>query len=121
MQRAADIINFIDELIHNNSKYEDKVFVGLENLQGSFNYTTSKVLSQMLGIIEFFLYCQDIKYEIIPAATWRKEAGIKGKTREEKKKNAIQYIEDKYGIITNDDAAEALCIAEYLYKQQGFG
>ena len=95
--------------------------VGLEDIKGSqINYKTTITLAKVLGIIEYFFSNKDIKYKIIPPGTWRKSCGIKGRKREEQKKNAISRVKEKYGIDAEEDAAEAICIAEHLYMDSGW-
>ncbi len=119
IKRTKALKEFLNKLLN---KYDKNfILVGLEDTQESkMNYKTFQTLSKLLGAIELYLYEEDIKYEIVSVNTWRAVAGIKGKARAEKKQNAIDYISRKYNIDIEEDAAEALCIAEYLYKNSGF-
>ncbi len=96
--------------------------VGLEDIKGSqVNYKTTITLAKVLGAIEYFLTREDINYEIIAPGTWRKTCGIKGRKREEQKRNAIQRVKDKYNLEdVEEDAAEAICIAEHVYINSGW-
>lgn len=97
------------------------VVLGLEDIQGSFqNYKTVVTLSKILGVFEYCLFEKKVTYKVIPVGTWRKSCGIKGRKREEQKKNAISRVKEKYGVDAEEDAAEAICIAEHLYMDSGW-
>lgn len=99
-------------------------FVGLEDIQlqqfgprSSDNIegvTTYKVLAHLQGVLENFLYENDIRYGIVHTGTWRKDCEIKGKSRADKKMSAQLKIKEWYDISVNPDEAEAICIGKYF-------
>ncbi len=117
MERINMIINFIDQLICKYTEDHD-VLVGLEDTQESrMNTNTFQLLTKLLGAIEWWLYAENIPYEICHVSSWRKHAGVKGKRREDKKKHAIEIVRNKFNIEAEEDAAEAVLICDYLRQK----
>lgn len=116
MDRISYILDFIEQLI---DKYEDNnMRVGIEDTQESqMNTNTFQLLTKVLGIIEFWLYSESIPYIVCHVSSWRKHANIKGKTRAEKKAHAIKKVKEKFNIDVEEDAAEAILIADYVKSQ----
>ena len=121
MSRVGDILQFIEyELIWKYKKQDDYI-IGLEDTQESRqNVNTFQLLTRVLGAIEYWLYNNDHPYLICHVSSWRSQAGVKGKRREDKKKSAIAIVEQKYNIKVPEDAAEAILITEYLRSQTGW-
>ncbi len=121
MSRVTFILDFIEnELIKKYDK-QDRCFIGLEDTQESRqNVNTFQLLTKVLGAIEFWLWNNHCNYLICHVSSWRSQAGVKGKRREDKKKSAIAIVEQKYGIKVPEDAAEAILITEYLRSQTGW-
>ena len=119
IERATKLIRWLDGFL---AKYDDDEYiVGLEDVKGSIqNYQTTIVLAKILGILELTLHEQNIDYQVIAPGTWRKINKIKGKTRPEKKANAIKVIKERYNKKVKEDAAEALCIAYHLFKNDNW-
>ncbi len=117
MERASMIIDFIDSLIKQYNE-EHEVIVGLEDTQESrMNTSTFQLLTKLLGAIEWHLYAAGVTYEVCHVSSWRKHAGVKGKRREDKKKHAIDIVRNKFNIEAEEDAAEAVLIADYLREK----
>lgn len=105
------ITNKILELIDD---YEIDI-VAMEDVQSQKSPQTFKQLAILMGCIRQSLYKKEIKYEVIPPATWRSLLNIKGRKREDKKKNAQLYIKKKYGIEVSEDEADSICIGNACY------
>lgn len=116
MMRITYILDFIDNLIRKYSN--NKIIIGLEDTQESqFNTNTFQLLTKVLGTIEYYLFSNNISYKICHISSWRKHAGVKGKRREEKKKHAIEIVNNKFNIQAEEDAAEAILICDYLRSE----
>jgi Holliday junction resolvasome RuvABC endonuclease subunit len=113
MERVDSIVIFLENLI---TKYQEQnIVIGLEDTQESRqNTNTFQLLSKVLGILEYWIYKQKIPYMVCHVSSWRHHSNIKGKKRQEKKKNAIKAVSDKFGIQAEEDAAEAILICDYL-------
>jgi Holliday junction resolvasome RuvABC endonuclease subunit len=118
MIRVSYILHFLEELI---DKYSwKKVTVGLEDTQESkMNVNTFQLLTRVLGAIEYFLFNKNIPYKVCHVSSWRNHSGIKGKSRIEKKANAIKKVKEKFDILAKEDAAEAILITDYLRHDCG--
>lgn len=115
-ERFEKIINKLIELI---DEYNiDKVV--LENVQSQKNPKTYRILSMLLGVLCYKLYELKIPFEIISPTVWRSALNInKGKKREEKKKQAQDYVESKFNIRPTEDECDSICLGlAYLYKEK---
>ena len=83
---------------------------------GSIGITTFKKLAHVQGALIVTCIEEDIPYTIVPAATWRKTCGVKGRVRSEYKPAAQAHVLEKYGIQATEDEADAICIGEYGVK-----
>jgi Holliday junction resolvasome RuvABC endonuclease subunit len=101
--------NYIKELIEDN----DIIYVFLEDIQYQKNQKTYKILSNLQGVIINLLVELDISFEIIPPSRWKSWNGIKGKKREQQKRNTIEKVKEIYGKEALEDEADAICIGLY--------
>ena len=83
---------------------------------GSIGITTFKKLAHVQGALIVTCIEEDVPYTIVPAATWRKTCGVKGRVRSEYKPAAQAHVLEKYGIQATEDEADAICIGEYGVK-----
>lgn len=83
---------------------------------GNIGVTTFKKLAHVQGALIVTCIEENIPYTIVPAATWRKTCGIKGRVRSEYKPAAQTHVLEKYGIQATEDEADAICIGEYGVK-----
>ena len=65
---------------------------------GSIGITTFKKLAHVQGALIVTCIEEDIPYTIVPAATWRKTCGVKGRVRSEYKPAAQAHVLEKYKI-----------------------
>lgn len=117
--KKADLLDkiiYIEEHIKQIIKAKEVEFIVIEDLAVTKNASTTKVLAGLL----YYLLVEFRKRELLVVQAkptqWRSVCGIKGKCRKELKENAIQYVKSVYNIETNDDEADAICIAEYGSK-----
>ena len=83
---------------------------------GSIGVTTFKKLAHVQGALIVTCIEENIPYTIVPAATWRKTCGVKGRVRSEYKPAAQAHVLEKYGIQATEDEADAICIGEHGVK-----
>ena len=83
---------------------------------GSIGVTTFKKLAHVQGALIVTCIEENIPYTIVPAATWRKTCGVKGRVRSEYKPAAQAHVLEKYEIQATEDEADAICIGEYGVK-----
>lgn len=81
------------------------------------NVTLYKTLAWVQGVLLELLEEQHVPYEIIPSTTWKSELKIKGKARDEQKRNAKIFVEEALSQKCTQDEADAICIGYcYLHK-----
>lgn len=108
-QRINKTKEYIRELIQDyNIEY-----VFIEDIQYQKNQKTYKILSNLQGVIINLLVELDISFEIIPPSRWKSWNGIKGKKREQQKRNTIEKVKEIYGKEALEDEADAICIGLY--------
>ena len=110
-QTIDRIITISRELCQIYKEYEP-VEVHIEDLSVTRNMKTLKSLSGLLYVILCDLYKQGAIITLLKPTQWRK-GKIEGRTREQLKQSAIQYIKEKYGLYAEEDTAEAIIIAEW--------
>ena len=106
------------ELCKTIDKYHPDVVV-LEEVAQQSNPLTLKLLARIQGVIIGFCAAHNIDTYIIEPSKWRSKldfnqgAGVK---RQELKAQAMQYIQDNFGMDLPEDESEAVCIAAAAHK-----
>ena len=111
-QDAIDRIIYIEKEIKELIIAKEVEYVCIEELSSMRGASTTKVLATLQGHIEVELRKKDMLVIKCRPSEWRK-CKVKGRTRQELKSSAIEYIKNKYDLEVNDDEADAICIAEY--------
>lgn len=81
------------------------------------NVNTFKILAEVFGVIYELLVEIKIPRSAVLAGTWKSTCEIKGKARQEQKKNAQKYVLDTYNVKANQDTCDAICIGTHIIKQ----
>lgn len=81
------------------------------------NVQTFKVLAEVFGVIYELIIALELPYTIVHSQTWKSTCGIKGKTRDEQKRNAKEFVTNTYGIKATQDESDAICIGTHILKQ----
>ena len=79
--------------------------------------TVYKTLAELLGVLQVSLREQGIDFEVVSSSVWRKEIGIKGKMRSEKKQSAQKQVREWFNIDVSEDEADAICIGQYAVRK----
>lgn len=108
-QRINKTKEYIKELIQNN----DIDYVFIEDIQYQKNQRTYKILANLQGVIINLLLELNVKFEIIPPSRWKSWNGIKGRKREQQKRNTIKKVKEIYGKEALEDEADAICLGLY--------
>lgn len=97
--------------------------IQLQNTVGN-NVVTFKTLAYVQAVIIELLYDLSIPYTIVASTSWKSTLGIKGKAREEQKRNAQQWVVNTYAVKPTQDECDAICIGAHYSKtstaQDGF-
>lgn len=88
-------------------------FIVFENVQFQQNYGTFQQLSQLQGVLMAHLFKTDIGFQIIEPSAWKSSCGIKGRKREEQKKNTQIFVKNRYGVEVSEDEADAIGIGTW--------
>lgn len=81
--------------------------------QQSFGVTTFQALARLQGVLIEECLSEKIPYEICPTNTWRAYCGVKGQTRNDKKKSMQGLVKKWFDISVSDDCADAIGIGKY--------
>lgn len=93
--------------------------VVIEDIQMQDNVQTFKALAELFGVLAETFTEIKMPYSALLASSWKSSLGIKGKNRQEQKKNAQQWVIDNYNIKVIQDIADSICIgAAYLKRQE---
>jgi crossover junction endodeoxyribonuclease RuvC len=101
-----------DEIVKLINRVKPDVIL-IEDTQFQNNYSSFRTLSQLQGIIMAYLFENDLPFYIIPATAWKSCCQIKGKARNEQKKNTQKYVKNTYGLDVSEDEADSIGIATY--------
>ena len=88
----------------------DKVVI--EDIFDKNNVAVLVLLARLQGMIMFHCFKKGIAIDVLAPKTWRKIVGIKKKDRNGAKEEAVQLVNELYGIPASNDEAEAICIVK---------
>ena len=77
------------------------------------NVKTYKTLAEVFGVAHELITELKIPYEAILASSWKSGLAIKGKVREEQKRNAQKWVTNTYSLKVSQDESDAICIGAY--------
>jgi hypothetical protein len=86
----------------------------LSNADSEQNVITFKVLAHLQGVLMDSLFENKIQFELLPVSIWRKEIGIRGRTKADKKKSAQLIVKELFDISVGEDEAEAICMGKVI-------
>lgn len=104
----------------------DKIVVEEVRPEGGYgvgNQKTHKALMWLQAAIAFMVhdFFSKIEIEYIYPSSWRASCGIKngrGIKRMTLKEADIEFVKETYGILVNDDEADAICIGYAQYNKE---
>lgn len=109
--RLVKIRNKLIELINKHNINE----IAFENIQmQNNNVLTFKVLAEIYGVIHELAEELQIPYTIVASSSWKSTLDIKGRARAEQKRNAQQYVINRYNIKASQDTCDAICIGSHM-------
>lgn len=101
------IINIIQENQIEFVAFED---IQLQDNKGPNNVVTYKKLAEVIGIMEQLCIELNLPYQIIHSQTWKSFLNIKGKDSATQKRNAQQFVLEKFGKKAPQDECDAICL-----------
>lgn len=104
--RLVNIKNKIKELI--DLYHPDEI--AYEDIQQQSNVQTFKILAEVFGVLAVLFTELNIPHTAVPSSSWKSTLRIKGNSRPEQKKNAQQYVIDRYKVKPTQDECDAICI-----------
>lgn len=119
-QRLYNIRNKVSELIET---YQPD-YVVFEDIQQQNNVAnnvqTFKSLAEVYGVISELLTSLRLPHSSILSTSWKSTLGIKGRTRQEQKRNAQEYVINTYhpSDKPTQDMSDAICIGTAYLKGQ---
>lgn len=78
------------------------------------NVETFKKLAYVQAILLEVISEKDLKYSIVPSASWKSTCGVKGRARAEQKRSAQDYVLSEFGIKPIQDIVDAICIGKHV-------
>lgn len=95
--------------------------VGLEGIQfqstsngkNVMGVTVFETLARLQGILMETCFEEKIQYVICPTNTWRAHCGVKGKSRDDKKRNMQLLVKKWYDVSVSEDESDAIGIGKY--------
>lgn len=78
---------------------------------------TFKKLAHLQGVLKNYCFDNGIPYKVVSPSTWRTDTNIKGKTRNDKKRNAQLKVQSFYDINVTQDEADAILIGRWATSE----
>lgn len=100
----------IDEVVFEDIQFQKSV----NGVSVPENVKTFKTLAMVFGIVYELCVELQMPRTAVLAATWKSKLGIKGKQRNDQKKDAQRFIKETYDIKCSQDEADAICIGTYI-------
>lgn len=128
LERIVQLDDWLEEII---AEYGDNIEIAIEDIQlqekgpngGGRNYSLGVVVFKKLahaqGTILTTMTRRKVPYQVVPSASWKSTCGIKGKQRNEQKKNAKAFVLNEYGVEVPQDEADAICIGYHVLNNRG--
>lgn len=85
--------------------------VAIEDIQRQSNVKTFKDLAYLQGVLKNHMYVNNVPFVVLSPSMWRGELKIRGRKREDVKRNAQLFVKDKFDIEVTEDEADAICIS----------
>lgn len=119
MQKRLDSIKkeiqkLIQEYDISKIYYED---IQLQSSVGN-NVQTFKVLAYVQATVLLAAQELNLPTEVISSNTWKSHIKIKARKRPEQKREAQQYVTEKYNIKATQDESDAICLGEYAASKE---
>lgn len=99
----------IDEIVLEDIQMQNNV---VNNVQ------TFKALAELFGVLAETFTEIKMPYSALLASSWKSTLGIKGKNRQEQKKNAQIWVQNTYSVKPTQDECDAVCIGSAYLKRQ---
>ncbi len=91
----------IDEVVYEDIQLQNNV---------SNNVQTFKILAEVFGVLTQYFSEINLPHTAVLASSWKSTLNIKGRDRATQKKNAQEYVLNKYNQKFAQDACDAICI-----------
>lgn len=77
------------------------------------NVETFKKLAGLQAVLHELCISKEIPVDIYHSSAWKSTCGIMGQHRQEQKRSAQLYIQNKYNVKVIQDIADAICLGEH--------
>ena len=115
---TIDRVTYTIKRCLNLVRTNEVAFVFIEGVQVQRNPVVYEVLAKLAGSLEVMLYESGYFVNVVKATEWRKRVGIKNRKRAEVKKEAIDMVQDLYGIDASEDECEAILFARAFAMEE---
>lgn len=106
-EKVTNVKMFLDRCI----KEFNIDLVILEDIQKQTNIKTFKDLAYLQGVLKNYCYENNIPFSVLSPSEWRSGTlHIKGRKREDAKKNTQDYVKKQFGIEASEDECDAIGI-----------
>lgn len=121
IKRYIELRNWLVGMIK-NWQIDYMGFEGIQlqdNLAGgkSVGVTTFETLARLQGVLMITAFDLNIPFEICHTAVWRQFCGVKGRTRQDKKRSMQLLAKQWYDVTVSEDEADAIGIGRYISNE----
>jgi Holliday junction resolvasome RuvABC endonuclease subunit len=112
--RIYQMKQFVDNIIE---KTIGEIYA-IENIQFQGNYKSYKELAELLGTLKTDFMERQLLCLLIEPSKWKGTCKIKGRKRQEQKKNSIKFVLEKFGLNVTEDEADAINIGWHVMTKE---
>lgn len=110
-------MKLMSDLVIQLIQLEKPNYIVIEDTQLQNNTKTYQQLSQFQGVLMAYFFNIDIGFTVVKPSEWKSYCKIKGRKREEQKKNTIAFVKDRFGFDVSEDEADAIGIGVWAMSQ----
>ena len=118
LNRIVELRDWVDKITESlNNELEVAIEdIQLKEYEQKDNRIQLYFQQHVQGAILSLIVKKKIPYYIVPSAAWKKTCKIKGRVRNEQKKNAQEFVINNYNIKPTQDEADAICIGYHVLQ-----
>lgn len=105
--KVSKIKSYMDKII----QYYSPDIIAIENIQYQANQDVYRKLAELKGVLENYLFDNNLDYRIVSPSTWKSICEIKKQGRLSEKKQSQEFVKKMFNVSVTQDEADAINIA----------
>lgn len=119
VQFRKEVLELINKYKPTDIAFEDiQLQKEVNGVKSMNNIQTFKILAMIFGVLLEITKENKTISHIIPSSVWKSTLKIKGRLRNEQKKNAQEYVVNTYNLKVIQDIVDSICIADHVRLEE---